>query len=143
MWGLITDGSTIALSIMQVGVFGGIFGGAAAGAVAIPMITYNQIIKAEIRGLEHARDLLNESAAMNVEGKQIKKMFKKLRWYNLEMAIEPLMEEINDANSKNQFCPEGERPDYLFQIRKFLKPRSNEEAKELFLLSTIETLITH
>ena len=134
MFGLITDGATIPIAILTGAMFGTVAGGVAVGAVAIPMITYNQIIKAEIRGLKHARDLLNEAQAHDVDGKQINKMFKKLRKYNFEMDINALIDEVNEANTQNVFCPEGERPDYLFQIRKYLKPGSNQGVKEEVLL---------
>ena len=127
MFQLIVDGSIIPVAILEGVLFGTVFGGAAVGAVAVPMITYNQIIKGEIRGLKHARDLLNEAQAQDVHGMQINKVFKKLRKYNWEMDINALIDEVNEANSKNVFCSEGARPDYLHQIRKYLKPRSNAE----------------
>ncbi len=130
MFQVIVDGSTIPIAILEGVLFGSVFGGSAVGAIAIPMITYNQIIKAEIRGLKHARDLLNEAQAQDHNGKQLKKTFKKLKKYNWEMDMGALIDEINDANSKNVFCPEGARPDYLYQIRKFLRPRPNSFESE-------------
>ena len=130
MFQLITDGSIIPVSILQGALFGTVAGGVAVGAVAIPMITYNQIIKGEIRGLKKARDLLNEAQAHNDDGKQINRMFKKLRRHNSEMDINALIDQVNEANSRDIFCPEGSRPDYLYQIRKYLKPNSNQGIKE-------------
>ena len=135
MFQLIVDGSTIPIAILEGALFGTVFGGVAVGAVAVPMITYNQIIKGEIRGLKNARDLLNEAQAQDVHGKQINKMFKKLRKYNIEMDINALIEEVNEANSQNVFCPEGARPDYLYQMRKYLRPVHTEMKEEILLMN--------
>lgn len=133
MFKLITDGATIPAAILTGTMFGTVAGGVAVGAVAIPMITYNQIIKAEIRGLKHARELLNEAQAQDVDGKQLNRMLKKLRKKDSELEINSLIEAVNEANKQNVFCPEGERPDYLYQIRKYLRPADAEASQEELL----------
>ena len=135
MFQLIVDGSTIPIAILEGALFGTVFGGVAVGAVAVPMLTYNQIIKGEIRGLKHARDLLDEAQAQDVHGKQINKMFKKLKKYNIEMDINALIDEVNEANSQNVFCAEGARPDYLYQMRKYLRPVHTEMKEEILLMN--------
>ena len=50
------------------------------------------------------------------------------------MDINALIDEVNEANSKNVFCPEGARPDYLYQIRKYLRPVHTEGIKKETLM---------
>ncbi len=48
--------------------------------------------------------------------------------------LKPARDLLNEANSKNVFCPEGAHPDYLYQIRKYLRPVHAEGIKEEILM---------
>ena len=75
-FGLITDGATIPTAILSGAMFGTFTGGIAAGAVAVPLITYNQIQKARIRALVRITATLDEASQLNEDGKHLKKLLK-------------------------------------------------------------------
>lgn len=116
MFGLIADGATIPISILEGVLFGSVAGGFAAGAVAVPLITYNQIQKARIRGLSRVDELLAEVRDRNVSGKRLLKLQRQLGGIDMN----ELITKIEAADQGDAFCQEGE----LFrmrQVRRYLK----------------------
>ncbi len=58
MFKLIADGATIPAAMLVGTGYGILGGGAAVAVVAVPMIIYNQVIKAQIRSLKKTKRLL-------------------------------------------------------------------------------------
>lgn len=135
----ITDGATIPIAILQGALFGTVIGGAATGAVAIPLITYQQVRKAQIRGLTNALNLLEEIRSGDLKGPVFSKLYRKLSKHNSELDRSALANMIEKANTENAFCRNKDEPENLDsiqlfrmrQIRRFLLSETQQRSKDL------------
>jgi hypothetical protein len=121
MFVLITDGATIPAAALVGTGFGAIMAGGAVATIAIPMITYNQIIKGHIRSLNKTKKLLEASETLDYQNKLIQKLFRKVRRSRSSLTVEAMVDQINDANSKAIFCESDKKISNLRMIKNYLK----------------------
>jgi len=123
-WGtmakLIIDGGTIATAVLVGTGYGVVIAGGAVAAVSVPMVTYNQILKARIRGLEKIKTLLADARESKLESHLLKKMLKKIKRQKPEMTMDDLIYSINEANEQEIFCQENEKIYGFNQVKKYL-----------------------
>jgi hypothetical protein len=124
MFKLIADGATIPAALLVGGSFGVTVGAGAVAVVAVPMITYNQIIKSQIKSFKKTHSLILDASLNNYDSKQLKKLLKKLNRKSPTFTMEELVSEINHHNIQQTFCPEqGEK---IFSFSKIKKLLMNE-----------------
>jgi len=121
MFYLVADGSSVLVAVGQGLLFGSLIGGAAVGAVAVPIITYNQIVKANIRNLKWTEKVLRAVEEGNYhQSSPFQSVYRKLVKHDPDLTKEALAQKIQLANDQDQFCVEEK----LFrkkQLIRFLK----------------------
>lgn len=131
MFGLIADGATVSASIL-VGTGYGIAGaGAAVAVVSVPMIVYNQVLKAQIRSVKKTKRLLLAAQESNTEDRILKKMYRKVRRKLPGLTMEELMDEINLASDSRDICPEEGKVYTFSKIKRFLKRQDINPTQEV------------
>ncbi len=134
---LIADGATLAPAILAGAIFGTGAGAIAGAGVAIPLITYNQIQKARIRGLQRVADTLDEARALNEDGKNLKRLLKQMQRKDPDLDMIHLITALNLSNSENRFCSDPNDLDRMRQVRRHLQAvdEADEEAETVSISS--------
>jgi uncharacterized membrane protein required for colicin V production len=133
---LIIDGGTIGTAIIVGSSFGAFVGAGAVAAVAVPMVTYNQILKAEIRGMSRTLELLKASSSQDLENPLLTRLIRRLQKKRPDWTASKILDALNLANQENALChPESKIPG-LRKIETYLLNHSTllEEGASLILL---------
>jgi hypothetical protein len=126
MFKLIADGATIPISMLVGAGYGVVTGGAAVAVVGVPMIAYNQIIKAQIRRMKKTQTLLSAAYDRDVESRLLKKMYSKVKRKLPDLTMDELIDKINYASEQMTFCPNEGRKIYSFnKIKRYLRKNDN------------------
>lgn len=128
MFKLIADGATIPASILVGGGFGVVTGATAVAAVGIPMLAYNQIIKAQIRRLKRSHGVIEAAESLDYEDENLKKLYRKVRRRVDNITIEDMVEKMRTANAELIFCPnDGKKILSFNKIKNYLRGESYDE----------------
>lgn len=76
---LVIDEGTIGTVIFVGSGFGVFVGAGAVAAVAVPMVTYHQILKAEIRGMSRTLELQKASSSQDLGNPLLKRLIRRLQ----------------------------------------------------------------
>ena len=100
------------------------------------MVTYNQILKAEIRGMSRTLELLKASSSQDLENPLLTRLIRRLQKKRPDWTASKILDALNLANQENALChPESKIPG-LRKIETYLLNHSTllEEGASLILL---------
>jgi hypothetical protein len=117
---LIIDGGTIGTAIIVGSSFGAFVGAGAVAAVAVPIVTYNQILKAEIRGMNRTLELLKASASHDLENPVLGRMIRRLKKKQSDLTTSQILDTLNLGNRELLFCKPDSKIPGLKRIERLL-----------------------
>jgi len=130
-WGvmgkLLIDGGTILSSVAVGATFGTVVTGGVVGVVAIPMITYNQILKGKIRGLKKSFEVIQASEDYDYSNPQLRRLYKKVLRKHKSLTVEELVSIINTENVMTTFCPENQISFTFNKLKRYLNKELTQE----------------
>ena len=133
---LIIDGGTIGTAIIVGSTFGAFVGAGAVAAVAVPMVTYNQILKAEIRGMNKTLNILRASASQDLENPALHKLIRRLQKKRPEWTTTEVLDALNLASQEQALCHPDSKIPGPRRIESYLlkHPTLSDEASSHILL---------
>jgi hypothetical protein len=133
---LIIDGGTIGTAIIVGSTFGAFVGAGAVATVAVPMVTYNQILKAEIRGMNKTLNILRASASQDLENPALHKLIGRLQKKRPEWMASEILDALNLASQEHALCHPDSKIPGPRKIESFLlnHPVLSDEPSSLILL---------